>query len=52
MTAILRNTINPLKNELPAVPRIKMRLMSMTISMAGMLMIPPSQGQAVSVWGR
>ena len=44
--------MSPLKNELPAVPRIRMRLISTTIIMAGMLTIPPSHGQAVKAWGR
>ena len=51
MTAIFRKTISPLKKELPAVPRIRIKLIRTTIIMAGMLTIPPSHGHAVNAWG-
>ena len=47
ITAIFRNTIKPLNMELPAVPRISMMLIIITMSIAGMFIIPPSHGQAV-----
>ena len=52
ITLIFKNTISPLKNELPAVPRIRIRLINTTITMAGILTMPPSHGQAVNVWGK
>ena len=51
MTAIFRNTIRPFTKELPAVPRIRMRLMAITMRIAGILTIPPSHGQAVKACG-
>ena len=44
--------MNPLKMELPAVPRINMILIVITMSIAGILISPPSHGQAVRLWGR
>ena len=51
ITATFRNTMKPLKIELPSVPRIRKILISTTISAAGIFTIPPSQGQAASAWG-
>lgn len=45
-------TIIELTNELLLVPRIKIKLMIITIKAAGRLMIPPSQGQEVKSEGR
>ena len=52
ITATFRNTMKPLKIELPSVPRIRKILISTTISAAGIFTIPPSQGQAASAWGK
>lgn len=51
ITATFRNTMKPLKIELPSVPRIRKILISTTISAAGIFTIPPSQGQAANAWG-
>ena len=48
ITATFRNTMKPLKIELPSVPRIRKILISTTISAAGIFTIPPSQGQAAN----
>ena len=51
-TDTFRKTMIPLKIELPSVPRIRKRLIRTTIRNAGILTIPPSQGQAVNAVGR